>query len=132
MPIAMPRAALVRGWPRLSARGALAAAPASIPNTAVRILPVIALDLEVYSLDCMLALQTLLLFFIRCGLLRGSGSGALDGRHNLSRKTPQFFAQLARWKLISDSPLAYFLRRERYFLEQIIVLIAVFIVTIAD
>src|SRR5215469_18752737 len=97
MPTAIPRATLKRGWPRLSARGALAAAPASIPNTAVRILPVIALDLEVYSLDCMLALQTLLLFFIRWGvvLLRGSGSGALGGRHNLSRKTPQFFAQLA-------------------------------------
>jgi len=82
----------------------------------------------------MLALQTLLLFFIRWGvvLLRGSGSGALGGRHNLSRKTPQFFAQLALWRLLSDFPLAYFLRRERYFLEQIIVLIAVFIVTIAD
>jgi hypothetical protein len=42
-----------RGWPRLSASGALAAAPASIPNTAVRILPVIAVDPEVYTLDCM-------------------------------------------------------------------------------
>src|SRR5271166_2538971 len=48
MPIAMPRATLKRGWPRLSARGAPAAAPASIPNTAVRMLPVIATDPEVY------------------------------------------------------------------------------------
>src|SRR6202011_5288561 len=57
MPIAIPRATLERGWPRLSARGALAAAPASIPNTAVRIFPVIALDLEVYTSDCMLKVQ---------------------------------------------------------------------------
>src|SRR5208337_2848357 len=48
MPIAIPRATLKRGWPRLSARGAPAAAPASIPNTAVRTLPVIAIDPEVY------------------------------------------------------------------------------------
>src|SRR6266481_2127058 len=75
MPIAIPRAPLERGWPRLSARGALAAAPASIPNTAVRILPVIALDLEVYTLDCMLALQTLLLFFIRWGVVEGKRFG---------------------------------------------------------
>src|SRR6476659_8488111 len=57
MPITIPRATLERGWPRLSARGALAAAPASIPNTAVRIFPVIALDLEVYTSDCMLKVQ---------------------------------------------------------------------------
>jgi plasmid stabilization system protein ParE len=37
-------------WPRLSARGALAAAPASIPNTAFRILPAIAVDPEIYTL----------------------------------------------------------------------------------
>jgi hypothetical protein len=37
----------------LSARGALAAAPASIPNTAVRILPVIAVNPQVYTLDCL-------------------------------------------------------------------------------
>src|SRR6266436_9423221 len=75
MPIAIPRTTLERGWPRLSARGALAAAPASIPNTAVRILPVIVLDLEVYTLDCMLALQTLLLFFIRWGVVEGKRFG---------------------------------------------------------
>ena len=45
---AIPRATLERGWPRLSARGALAAAPASIPNAAIRMLPVIAVDREVY------------------------------------------------------------------------------------
>src|ERR1700757_1082615 len=57
MPIAIPRATLERGWPRLSARGALAADPASIPNTAVRIFPVIALNLKVYTSDCMLRVQ---------------------------------------------------------------------------
>jgi len=33
---------------------------------------------------------------------------------------------------MKNTPLGYFLMKERYFLEQIIVLIAVFIVTIAD
>src|SRR5260221_9370732 len=86
MPIARPRATRERGCPRLSARGALAAAPASIPDAAARILPVIAVDPEVYTLDCMLARQTLYFYFSSAGeFLRGSGSGAarslLGGHH---------------------------------------------------
>src|SRR5258708_36233164 len=44
MAIARRRATVEGGEARLSARGALAAAPASIPDAAVRILPVITVD----------------------------------------------------------------------------------------
>src|SRR6516162_10200925 len=55
MPITIPRATLDREWPRLSTRGALAAAPASIPNTAVRILRLI--DTLIWAAEISRAIQ---------------------------------------------------------------------------